>query len=47
MKEMANAYKILVGKPEGNKSLGGSRHRLDNIKMNFKETESRGWTGFN
>jgi hypothetical protein len=24
---MRNAYKILVGKPEGNKSLGRSRYR--------------------
>jgi hypothetical protein len=28
-----NAYRILVGKPEGNRSLGRKRHRwVDNIK---------------
>jgi len=26
--EMRNAYKILVGKPQGKKSLGRFRHRL-------------------
>jgi hypothetical protein len=29
-----NAYRVLVGKPEGKRSLGGPRRRLgDNIKM--------------
>jgi len=38
-----NAYKILVGKPEGKRPSG--RHRRiweDNIRMNVKET---GWEG--
>jgi glucose dehydrogenase len=41
MGEKTNAYRILVGKPEGKKPLGRSRHKwVDNIKMNLKET---GW----
>jgi hypothetical protein len=33
MGEMGNAYKILVGEPEGKKSLGRPRRRWeDNIK---------------
>jgi hypothetical protein len=32
-----NAYRILVGKPEGKKPLGRLRRRLvDNIKMDLK-----------
>jgi hypothetical protein len=31
-----NAYRLLLGKPEGNIILGRSRHRWeDNIKMNL------------
>jgi hypothetical protein len=31
--EKRNAYRILVGKPEGKRPLGGARHRwMDNIK---------------
>jgi hypothetical protein len=31
-----NAYRILVGKPEGKRSLGRPRHRwVDNIKMDL------------
>ena len=31
-------YRILVGKPEGKRSLGRPRHRWeDNIKMDFQE----------
>jgi hypothetical protein len=38
MGEMRNAYKILVGMPEGKKPLGGPRRRWeDNIKMDFRE----------
>jgi hypothetical protein len=38
MSEMRNAYKILVGKPEGKRLLGRPRHRWeDNIKMDFRE----------
>jgi hypothetical protein len=36
-----NAYKILVGKPEGKRPLGTPRHRwVDNIKMVLREM---GW----
>jgi hypothetical protein len=41
MGEKKNAYRILVGKPEGNRPVG--RHRLrweDNIKMNLTDI---GW----
>jgi hypothetical protein len=43
MGEKRNAYRILVGKPEGNRLLVGSRRRwVDNIKMNIREIE---WDG--
>jgi hypothetical protein len=36
-----NAYRILVGKPEGRRPLGRPRHRwVDNIKMDLREI---GW----
>jgi hypothetical protein len=36
-----NAYRILVGKPEGRGPFGRPRRRwVDNIKMNLRET---GW----
>jgi hypothetical protein len=38
MGEKKNAYRILVGKPEGNRPLGRPRCRLvDNIKMDLRE----------
>jgi transposase len=38
---MMNAYRILVGKPEGKRPLGRPRRRsVDNIKMDLRET---GW----
>jgi hypothetical protein len=38
-----NAYRILVGKPEGKRPLGRPRRKLmDNIKMDLGET---GWDG--
>jgi hypothetical protein len=41
--EKRNAYRILVGKPEGMRPLGRARHRWeDNIKMNVREI---GWNG--
>jgi hypothetical protein len=43
MGEKMNAYRILVGKPEGKRQLGRPRRRqVDNIKMNLKEI---GWSG--
>jgi hypothetical protein len=34
-----NAYRILVGKPEGKRPLGSPHHRwVDNIKMDLRET---------
>jgi hypothetical protein len=39
--EKRNAYRILVGKPEGKRPLGRRRRRsVDNIKMDLEET---GW----
>jgi hypothetical protein len=36
--EKRNAYRILVGKPEGKRSLGGPRSRwVDNNKMDLRE----------
>jgi hypothetical protein len=38
---MRNAYRILVGKPEGKRPLGRPKHWLvDNIKMDLAETGS-------
>jgi hypothetical protein len=43
MGEKRNAYRILVGKPEGKRSLGRPRYRwVDNIKIDLGE---RGWDG--
>jgi hypothetical protein len=43
MGETRNAYRILVGKPEGKRPLGRPRHRLvGNIKMDLGEI---GWDG--
>jgi hypothetical protein len=39
--EKRNAYRLLVGKPEGRRPLGRPRHRwLDNIRMDLVEV---GW----
>jgi hypothetical protein len=46
IKEM-NAHKILVGKPERNRSLYRHRHsHKDNIKMYMKKQVARMWPGF-
>jgi hypothetical protein len=41
--EKRNAYRIVVGKPEGGTPLGRPRHRwVGNIKMDLREV---GWDG--
>jgi hypothetical protein len=41
MGEKRNTYRLLVGKPEGRRTLGRPRHRwLNNIRMNLVEV---GW----
>jgi hypothetical protein len=41
--EKRNAYRILVGKPEGKRSLGRPRRRwMNNIKLDLREI---GWGG--
>jgi hypothetical protein len=43
MGEKKNAYRILVGKPEGKRPLERPRRRcVDNIKMDVREI---GWDG--
>jgi hypothetical protein len=46
--EKRNAYRILVGKPEGKRPLGRPRRRwVDNIKMDLREIgwDGMGWDG--
>ena len=48
MKEGRCAYKILTGKPTGNRHLGKPRRRWeDNMRMNFKEIgiNTSNWLG--
>jgi hypothetical protein len=40
MGEKRNAYRLLVGKPRGKRSLGRPRHRVHRIRMDLGE-----WTG--
>jgi hypothetical protein len=43
--EKRNAYRILVGKPEGKRPLGSPRRRWeDNIKIDLRDVE---WVGMN
>jgi hypothetical protein len=43
MGETRNAYRMLVGKPEGKRTLGRPRRRwVDNIKMDLRDL---GWDG--
>jgi hypothetical protein len=40
-----NAYRILVGKPEGKRPLGRQRHRwVNNVKIDLREI---GWDAMN
>jgi hypothetical protein len=44
-REKWNAYRILLGKPEGKIPLGRPRHRwVDNIEIDLREI-GRGWYG--
>jgi hypothetical protein len=47
MGEKRNAYRLLVGKPEGKRPLGRPRGRwVDNVKMDLGETGCGGeWIG--
>jgi hypothetical protein len=46
MAEKRDAYRILVGKPEGRRPLGRPRRRWeDNIKMNLQDMGLGAWTG--
>jgi hypothetical protein len=38
--KMTNTYKMLVGKPQGQRPLGKSGHRQEDTKMDLRE----GWT---
>jgi hypothetical protein len=42
MGAMRNAYKILVGKPEGKRPFGKPRHRWQSNRMDIREI---GWEG--
>jgi hypothetical protein len=43
MEAKSNAYRILVGKPEGKRTLGRPRRRrVDNIKIYLREIERVG-----
>jgi hypothetical protein len=45
MREERNTYRVLMGKPEGKRSLGTPKHRwVDNIKMDFLR-DRMGWYG--
>jgi hypothetical protein len=47
MMETRNAYRILVGNPEGKRPLGRLRRRwVDNIKIDLKRYRM-GWNGLN
>ena len=48
MGERRDAYRVLVGKPGGKRSLGRPKYRLDsNIKMDLQGVGRRSWTGLN
>jgi hypothetical protein len=40
MEAIRNGYKVLIGKPEGNRSLGGHRLKSEyNIKIDLREIQ--------
>jgi hypothetical protein len=44
--ERRSVYRVLVGKPEGKRPLGGSRRRWEeNIKTDLQEVGCGAWTG--
>jgi len=46
MRESGDAYRVLVGKPEGKRPLGRPRHRWeDNIKMDPRKWDVGVWIG--
>jgi hypothetical protein len=46
MGEKRNAYRLLVGKPEGKRPLGRPRRSwVDNIRMDLEEVDGVMWTG--
>jgi hypothetical protein len=46
MGEKRNAYRILVGNPEGKRPLERPRRRwMDNIKMDLRDKHGMGWYG--
>jgi hypothetical protein len=48
IRQKRNAYRVLVGKPEGKRQVGRPRHRWeDNIKMGLTEIGLSGMDWFN
>ena len=48
MGEGRGVYRVLVGKPEGKRSMGRPRRRwVDNIKIDLQEVGCGVWTGSN
>jgi hypothetical protein len=46
MQARKGVYRVLVGKPEGNRPLGSPKRRWeDNIKMDLQEVGVGAWTG--
>jgi len=46
MGEERGVYRVLVGKQEGKRPLGGPRRRwVDNIRMDLQEVDVGVWTG--
>jgi len=44
--ERRGEYRVLVGKPEGKRTLGRPKRRWeDNIKMDLQDVEYGAWTG--